>query len=418
MMQQRLMPGTVLTAIILCLLAFSHASPIPLEQLIPQEDSPSFAVSTNLFIRDHSMIASRANEGESSMTHDLLRHRTASLLGNTESTKGASTSKLPSAKSAKIVLPPLRPPPLEPKTSAASVGFVLPASEPPPPQSIVSPPLRPPSQRKIPAPSVCFEYTQSSTQAVVVDVETPPETGIPPYLTGKQADLVLQVLDSTTADNKLPWNTQEPYRWSAQTKRNAIQFHRHGLPSDPEDENALNATMEELWVGILRDRRSSPIREKKAIDNGARNRLLRGDIDPSGHQTRSSLLVRAIEEGNEPWKTARNWEEAQREEKWGAQVWKWTEADLKEILAYVLVCKYDKKRVDLRGKMNDTWNQVVAMNFDDFKRTIESVWEWVLKLKKRRNENDAIYKKRRKLEDAGLARFVKYLLPEPKKSQG
>ncbi|KAG6839233.1 hypothetical protein H0H93_005890, partial [Arthromyces matolae] len=84
--------------------------------------------------------ASRANEGESSMTQDLLKHG-----GKPESSKRGSTSELPSTKRARLVLPPLRPPQRE--IPAASVGFDLSALEP--------------------------QYTQSSTQAVVADVETP-----------------------------------------------------------------------------------------------------------------------------------------------------------------------------------------------------------------------------------------------------
>ncbi|KAG6829025.1 hypothetical protein H0H93_014630 [Arthromyces matolae] len=269
-MKRHLLPDAALVAIIFCLLAISHASPIPLERLVPQEDSPSLAASTSLSIRDDplAIIASRANEGESSMTQDLLKHG-----GNTQSTR--------------LVLPPLRP-----------------------------------------------ERPHPKTQAVVAVIETHAKTEIPETLTGMQADLVLQVLASTTVHNQLPWNTQKPYRWSSQTKQNLIQFYGHDLPSNPQDGKALDATMADLWAMILAAR--GPPIEEWAIDNRARERLLEGNIDPRGGETRSSLLARAVEEGNEPWKTATNWEAAEREEKWGGQVWKWTKADLKKILAYAL----------------------------------------------------------------------------------
>ncbi|KAG6847719.1 hypothetical protein H0H93_006348, partial [Arthromyces matolae] len=342
---RRLMPGTVLTAI-LCLLGFSHASPIPLEQLVPQEDPPSFAASTNLFIRDNSIVASRANEGENSMTHDLREHGTASLDDNTDPTKRvSSTHGLPSAKRAKLVLPSLRP--SQRKIPAANVDFDLPALEPQP--------------------------AQSNTQADVADVETPRETEIPSDLTGEQAKVVLQILDSDTADDRLPWNTREPYRWSSQTKVNAIRIYGHGLPANPEEETALNAKLKELWTLILQQREENAKKRVNRVKN-ARKQLIEGSIIP---QKRPSLLVQAIEEGKEPWAAASNWEAAERKEKWDDHDWKWTKADLKEVLAYIMAHEARSARRDFTLLEHNVTarNELKDIAFEEFKRMIQSDWK-------------------------------------------
>ncbi|KAG6834462.1 hypothetical protein H0H93_009482, partial [Arthromyces matolae] len=384
---RRLLLATVLTAIILCLLVFSHASPIPSENLIPREDPLSFPASTNLFIRDDSTIATRGNEGENSMAQDSLQHGTASLDDNKDSRKRvSSTLGPPSAKRAKIDLPALRPQPPQPKKSTASVEFGFPDLEPQPAQSI--------------------------PQAVVGDVETP-EAGIPPDLTGEQAHVVLQVLGPKTPRSQLPWNTREPYRWSSKTKRNAIQFYGHDLPSNPNDNNALNAKLKVLWTLQLHGIQSEQSATERLMAK-YRTRLLKGEIDGS---QRLWSLTGVVQEGNEPWRTARNWDEAEREEDWGGHVWKWTQTRLKEVLAYVLNYR-DKRNLnrDLldQGRIDDTWKNVEAMNFEDFKKTMESVWERYLKDRKSRRESNAIRTKRRTLDDAGLASLEKYLLPERK----
>ncbi|KAG6834063.1 hypothetical protein H0H93_012212 [Arthromyces matolae] len=389
-MMRRLMPGTVLIAIILCLLAFSHASPIPsMEKLMPQEDSPLLAVSTvrtNLFIRDDSTIACPKEA-----LAQLLG--TASLDDRTEPTKKkVSSTPLPlSAKRLKTInLPSLRPSPRQENIPAASVGFDSPALEPQP--------------------------AQSSTQPVVADFETPQETGILSDLTEEQAKVVFQILDPSTAFERLPWNTKEAYRWSSQTKKNAILSYGHRLPSNPNDDNALNAKLEELWSLRLRGIPSEETVTERRMKK-YRNLLLREDINGS---RRLVSLAGVVQEGNEPWRTARNWKEAEREEDWGEHVWKWTETRLKEVLAYVLNYRDRMTRGHtLQDQIdNRTWKKVEAMDFEEFKKTIESVWGWFLENKKCRIESDEIYDKRRKLKEAGLARFDKYLLRERKNNKG
>ncbi|KAG6847720.1 hypothetical protein H0H93_006349 [Arthromyces matolae] len=321
-------PGTVLTAIIICLLAFSQASPIPWEQLIPREDLPSFAVSTHLFIRDDSTIATRANEGESSMTQDSLQHDRTKRV--------SSTHELPSPKRAKNDLLSLRPQPPQPpgpqpKKSAASVELGVPDLKPRPAQ------LRP--------------------QADVADVEST-KAGIPPDLTGEQVDVVLQVLDSNTADDRLPWNTREPYKWSSQTKKNVISFYRLGLRSEPNDENTLNKKIKDFWQLTLQER----AKESAKRIGSARQELIKGHMP----RNRCSLLFKAIEEGNEPWTAASNWEAAERQEKWNDD-WIWTQDNLKEVLACLTKQLGRKARPEV----------LEDITFEEFKRRIQPDWKRV-----------------------------------------
>ncbi|KAG6847028.1 hypothetical protein H0H93_010563, partial [Arthromyces matolae] len=227
------------------------------------------------------------------------------------------------------------------------------------------------------------------------------------------ANIVLQVLDSTTADDKLPWNTQEPYRWSSETKQSAISYHGYALPSNPHDDNALNARLKELWNSMLKIRATeSKQRTTEGRIETARKELLETYIDGSRDKKRPSLLAGAIQEGNEPWRTASNWEEAERVEKWGKHDWKWTQTYLKEVLESVLT--YRNTRMHDSGRVDDPWKFVNAMNFQVFKNTMEDVWKWYLRDKKSRRESNAIRAKRRTLDNAGLASLEKYLLPERK----